>query len=84
MQRAMFMFIREGVLLQTISIYDIDEANQQLIFVATEKSDMNSLESDLIRYSNTYNADFINVLNDKEFESYLSETYGYQIWEDLF
>ena len=77
-----FCYLRAGVLEQVISVYEVDEPARQLYLVKTEHC--LDIEKKLIELSKIYDTKYINILNDKELEKHLIDTYDFKKWEELF
>lgn len=81
---AIFLYINFGLINQSISVYEIDEPEKQLILIKTVSSTFDNLEQTILNLSKEFETKYINILNDKEFEQELINKHGLAKWEELF
>lgn len=79
-----FIYLRLGVINQSISIYHVDEPAKQLSLIKTTSSSLENLEKSILNLTKEYDAEYINILNDKILQKEIIEKYNLKEWEELF
>ena len=79
-----FIYLRIGVINQSISIYHVDEPAKQLSLIKTIYSSLEDLENSILKLTKEFNTEYINILNDKMLQKEIAEKYNLKEWEELF
>lgn len=84
MNNIVLVYLKYGVLNQSISVYNIDESTGQLSMLDGVSAPMSDLESTILSLSKKHKANYINILNDKELEKEYIEKYNFKTLEDYY
>lgn len=79
-----FIYLRLGVINQSISIYHVDEPAKQLSLIKTVYSSLEDLENSILKLTKEFNTEYINILNDKILQKEIVEKNNLKEWEELF
>ena len=79
-----FIYLRLGIINQSISIYHVDEPAKQLNLIKTIYSSLEDLENSILKLTKEFDTEYINILNDKVLQKEIIEKYNLKEWEELF